>query len=299
MNANAQQNIRPLPIPPARMERITPEMAEQWLTTMVSNRTPSEAVVFKFAIEMDEGRWKMNGETIKFNVHGQLFDGQHRLRACILAGKPFLSLVARGLDEDAFSTVDIGRTRTHADIFGIAGWAQNRNAAATASIIYFYTKGMATWKGPTSNRRFKRGTALADKLKTMPTRSESVGREELLRFADPLREEIIVALRFAERTPAKRLIPVATIAALYYLFRGSSVADAERFFADLGSGLELVREDPVYALREKILATKRDDMNLRRWPLIGLCIVAWNKRRQGEKCRQLRVTDGDAFPKIK
>ncbi len=287
------------PLPPARLERITPQLAEEWLSTMRANRSPSEAVVFKYAIEMDEGRWKVNGETIKFNAKGQLFDGQHRLRACILAGKPFLSLVARGLEEDVFCTVDVGRNRTHADIFSIAGWTQNRNASATASIIYFYSKGMATWKGPTSNRRFKRGTALADKLKTMPTRSESVSRDELLQFAEPLREAITGALRFAERSPAKRLISIPTIAALYYLFRDKSVPEAERFFEDIGSGVGLLRDDPVYVLRERILATKRDDMNMRRWPQIGLCIVVWNKRREGKRCKTLRITDGDAFPKIK
>ncbi len=299
MNPQQKENVRSLPLPPARLERITPTLAAEWLTTMVSNRTPSEAIVLKYAIEMDEGRWKVNGETIKFNARGQLFDGQHRLRACILADKPFLSLVARGLDEDVFCTVDVGRSRTHADIFGIAGWAQNRNAAACASVIYFIEKGMAGWRGPVSNRRFKRGSPIADKLKSMPTRSESVGREELLTFADPLREEITVALRYAERSAAKKLVPVPTIGALYHLFRLQSVPEAERFFEDLGTGLELVRDDPVYALREKISATKREDVNMRRWPLIGLCIVAWNKRRAGEKCRQLRISDGDAFPKIK
>lgn len=284
----------------AKVETITPEMAEKWLTTMVTNRTPSEARVLEYAIQIDEDKWSLNGESIKFDAQGRLFDGQHRLRACVLAEKPFRSLVARGMDEGAFKTVDTGKTRTHADMFSVAGWAQNKNAASTAFVLYLIAGNKVGWKGPTG-ARVQRGAndAISAKIRSMPTATSNVSREELLKFAEPLRDEITIALRFANACPARRLVPIPIIAALYHLFRAKNLAEAERMFNDLGTGLELVRDDPVYALRERLISTRDGELKMRRWAVIGLLILCWNKRRAGERCKQLRVSDSEAFPKVR
>jgi hypothetical protein len=294
--------VKPLKAPGlvgAKLESITPAMAEEWLKTMVKNRAVSEAKVWEYAFAMDEGRWSPNGETIKFDADGHLFDGQHRLLAGIRAEKPFLSLVVRGIsDAHAFATVDTGKGRTHADIFGIEGWHANKTASGAAMLIKLYQDGRLGWGGVT-NRRLKRKTALAQKAKgAMPTMNV-ISREELVDFASEIREELDVAVRFGNTSKASRVMPTATVAALYYIFRDKSRADADQFFLDLGEGLGLERHDAVYALREKLMQSKASKSKLTRWAIFGLTIKAWNKRRAKEYTKVLGIQANEEFPRAR
>src|SRR6266850_4515569 len=125
-----------------KLETITPVMAKKWLEMIATNRPLSDSKCLEYAIEMEEGKWIINGETIKFNGDGTLFDGQHRLQACILSEKPFKSFVIRGIeDKMAFATVDVGKIRSGGDIFFIAGYKDQNSAAACAMWIYLYKNG--------------------------------------------------------------------------------------------------------------------------------------------------------------
>lgn len=120
---NTVVQLKPTRKPEVVLETITPAQAAKWLQTMVNNRTLSQAKAIEYAIAMDDARWVINGETIKFDAEGRLFDGQHRLQGCVLADKAFKSYVAYGItDQDAFSTVDVGKNRSHGDVFSIAGY---------------------------------------------------------------------------------------------------------------------------------------------------------------------------------
>ena len=66
----------------AKVQVITPELAEQYLTKNTNNyRSMSNSVVNAYATDMKTGNWKFNGDSIKFNKSGILVDGQHRLAA--------------------------------------------------------------------------------------------------------------------------------------------------------------------------------------------------------------------------
>src|SRR4051812_39659069 len=91
---------------------IAPKLASEWLRTMVANRPLSQIKAVEYGLAMERGDWVLNGETIKFNDKGNLIDGQHRLQACVLAGKPFQTYVVRGIADDrAFATIDTGKLR--------------------------------------------------------------------------------------------------------------------------------------------------------------------------------------------
>ena len=80
------------------IETITPQDAERILKE--SEKAFSEAeggfkqrnrrrdTVTAYAEDMAAGRWKENGETIKFDSEGRLIDGQHRLAAVVKANTP-------------------------------------------------------------------------------------------------------------------------------------------------------------------------------------------------------------------
>jgi hypothetical protein len=72
---------------------VTVEMAQRWLDTAAENTRKLDPVrVAKYANALKLGRWKVNGEVIKFK-DGRLFDGQHRLHAVVVSGCSFQTLI--------------------------------------------------------------------------------------------------------------------------------------------------------------------------------------------------------------
>src|SRR5258708_4531118 len=180
-----------------KLETITPVVAKKWLEKMIANRPLSEGKSLEYAIAIDEGKWSVNGETIKFDNKDRLFDGQHRLSACVLAEKPFKSYVVRGIeDQMAFATVDVGRARTHGDIFDIAGYTNANIAATAAMIIYTYKNDMLASFG-LKQRRYAKGLSgpVVEKLDTMPVKG-GIRKDVLLKFCAPFKSKIMEAVKF-------------------------------------------------------------------------------------------------------
>ena len=92
---------------------ITPKIAEYLISNnWPENRKLSETTYKKYAVDIKNGNWKLNGEAVIFTKTSKLVDGQHRLWAVIEAEAPFTTLVTFGVEEDAFSTIDSGYTRS-------------------------------------------------------------------------------------------------------------------------------------------------------------------------------------------
>lgn len=297
--AEVKKPVAVKPHPHAIVESITPKAAEDALRTMVSNRKESQKKIIEYALLMEARKWVLNGETLKFDSQGRMFDGQNRCRACVLAGVPFLTYVVRGIeDPDAFATVDTGKSRTHADIFAIEGWQNNQTASSAAMGIYIIENRLCDWHG-VKNKRIKRDSAILKNFQGAMPSFDVVSQDQLREFAAGIREELEQAVRFANSSKARRVITGANIATLYFLFRQKSVTQVEQFFNDLGEGLGLKAGDPVHLLREKLLQAKRAEQRMDRWYILGLCIKAWNKRRDGDYLHRLAVNDGEEYPKVK
>lgn len=91
------------------------------LSFNTKNRSICRSEVQKHAREMREGRWMLNGQTVKFTgdsllALGRLLDGQHRLMAIVMSGVAVPMLVAYGVPEESYGTIDFGRRRTAGDI---------------------------------------------------------------------------------------------------------------------------------------------------------------------------------------
>ena len=96
----------------ARTVLVTPTKAAAWLANNAGNRPLSPARVERYAAQMREGHWELNGETIILGPGDELIDGQHRLSALVAADVKLQMLVARGVAMAARPTVDTGRTRS-------------------------------------------------------------------------------------------------------------------------------------------------------------------------------------------
>lgn len=97
---------------------VSPKQAAEWLKTNTRNRPITQRRVVDYAEQMKAGKWKLTGESIKFDATRKLIDGQTRLTACVMANTPFETYVCEGLEPDAFNYIDQGLTRSLSHAFG-------------------------------------------------------------------------------------------------------------------------------------------------------------------------------------
>jgi hypothetical protein len=120
------------------IEKITPEVAADYLQLNVENRKLHEKTVERFARAMRAGRWKLTTQGIAFDIDGRLVDGQHRLAACILIDEPFETLVFRNAPRDMFDVLDDGKHRSGADTLGILGSSNRSHCASALRLLKAY-----------------------------------------------------------------------------------------------------------------------------------------------------------------
>lgn len=78
-------------------EHITPEIAEKYLGKNLVNRKLSDVTVYAYMQDMLNGSWDdTTGDTISFDEHGNLVNGQHRLTAVAKSGHAIDVWVCRG-----------------------------------------------------------------------------------------------------------------------------------------------------------------------------------------------------------
>lgn len=125
-------------------ERVTPEMATQWLDSNHDDqRNLDEHLVSQYSRQMKDKQWQYdNGESVKFGLSRRLLDGQHRLRGVVASGEPQILMVLRDVDDSALLTMDMGKRRTLADLFVInklempKGLTESRLATIASGIFY-------------------------------------------------------------------------------------------------------------------------------------------------------------------
>ena len=259
---------------------VTPDIARDWLDTMVANRNVSATNLNAFMRAMEEGRWHTDGSPIKFNTKGQLIDGQHRLRSVINTGIGQRFLVVWGVPDEAMTTLDTGKTRNRGDVLKIHDPALTdvNNVASIATIMIRWFRGV-------------RGNHL---------RNEYVSNDALVHFYDRNKDDIVAANRLAQRIAhAVGAGSRQSFGLCHWLFSMIDAEDAEFFWERVIDGQGLESGDPIYALRELLrreamLPASRDKM--RADVVIALVIKAWNAYRDGEAITLLRFKVGGAHP---
>jgi hypothetical protein len=125
----------------AEKRKITPGQAKEWIGFQMRNRHLRANVRDSYKRDFEGGKWKLNGETIKFLANGKLVDGQHRLIACMESGIPFESYVVYGLEEGIEDTIDVGRKRTGADMMQVIGEKSGPLLSASLALLVRYETG--------------------------------------------------------------------------------------------------------------------------------------------------------------
>lgn len=243
--------------------RVTPRKAQEWLADNQANRKVSDVLVERYANDMRDGRWQLNGEPVIFNG-SSLLDGQHRLHAIVRANVPVDMHVVTGVPTSAFRTIDSGKARTLANVLQASGHKNANNLAGALSLLNAFGR-----PGP-----FRPGVNMGTKQHL----------EALLAGNPDIEDYVTEAV--GSRTP---VVTVATVAFCHYVFAQKSADEAHKFIRDLVTGDGVKASSPVGLLRERLITESAGGRRLDRRLVIYLIFRAWNATRTKENLRSLQV----------
>lgn len=254
--------------PTVEIVDVTPELAETWLSRNTNNRNVRRAVVDAYARDIESGRWRLNGETIKFGPGGQLLDGQHRLSAIVQADAAVAMVVVRGLADDVMPTVDTGAKRSYADALKLSGEDNTSTLAAVVRRAVMWERGMRTNTGAI------RPTALE--------------MDDFLERHPEIRSSADLASRLASR----ERLPASVIGLCHFLFSKIDPDAATTFFMRVADGDGISATDPIAVLRNRIIRLRVSGGRINETEGLALTIRAWNAHRSGETRTKLQMPKG-------
>lgn len=251
---------------------VTPELAESWLSRNPNNRNLRKAVTDAYARDMLAGRWLINGETIKFDAGGYLRDGQHRLSAVVASETTVPMVVVRGLSPDVMPTVDAGAKRTYSDALRMQGEDNTATLAAVTRRALMWERGARTNTGSVTPTPLEMNAFLAENPR--------------------LRTSAEVAAKLSSRS----LLPASIFGLCHWLFSDLDPDAADWFLSRLADGDGLSADDPIAALRNRIVKMRVGGGRVNETDALALAINAWNAHRAGETRTKLQLPRGGLTP---
>jgi hypothetical protein len=125
---------------------ITPDVARQLLALNNGNRCSVKDRVDQLSQMMTDGKFLVNGDTIRISAADNVVDGAHRLKACLKSNVSFRGVIITGLSIEAVATIDQGLQRNVANILGIVHDLAPKNSSivsATAAALLAARDGKA------------------------------------------------------------------------------------------------------------------------------------------------------------
>lgn len=258
---SGRSNVAPLPRKPEapKIITLTPEMAMQLLDMNTLNRPISDQHVQRIANQIESGKWKFNGDTIKVSSDNAVLDGQHRLWAVVNSKIPVETIIVHGIERDAFATIDtLRRPRSGADTVALSGTTRHRNVVASA------LGWLVRWQRD-----------CIDNYRAPQNRIENSDIEEAFK-AHP---GIVNAVERASHL--RHMINPAIVAFLYYVMTNRNPNLAEQMMTTLENPAGVSADDPFFRLRARFTAERHK----RREPemMIALTIKAANAAHRGQR----------------
>lgn len=232
---------------------VTPDMAARILEINQNNRPLRDYHARRIAALMQRGRWKVNGQTIKIGVTGDVLDGQHRLWAVIYSKCTVWLILIYGIKNDAFSTIDtVQMPRSGADVLAVNGLDHHRGktAAALQWLVRYERSTMETYR------------ARDHRVENFDVEDAFSSHPDMIRAVERVRKLATV-------------MNTSILAFIYYLLVSKDRELAERMCSTLEDPSTTPMSDPFYRLRASMLSGGADR---RREPLmvIALTIKAVN-----------------------
>lgn len=210
-------------------EKIYPQDAEVLLRNNTNNRSISMKTVKAYATDMINGNWdEQTSSPIAIDYDGILRDGQHRLKAIILANKPINMWVCRNVEPDG--QYDNNRRRTARDQILITRQDLSdtyKNGRNVAVINLCVTKGAA----------------------------DRVTPHESIDFIDEHREMLDEFFDVLPKSNYAKVTSTGVVTALLLAYAGGvDMDDIVDFYTVLTSGMSKSEyEFPIIALRNQVV----------------------------------------------
>jgi len=257
---------------------VTPQMATQILEeqealaadSVYKQRRLDKGRIGQYAREMRTGNWRLNGEAIQFNG-ARLLNGQHRLHAVVQSNVVVPMLIVRGVDGDAFRTIDQGKVRNINDIIDTMGLSYRREVSSGAKVALCYERCGVPRPLP------------KDRPTTRETLDYLLQNEQDLLTAAALAVSCNVSHR-------------AGLTALFFL--GRKRHELHQFALDLRDGVNLQKDQPVRLLRDRLLLNMASTAKLHIEVSFALSIKAWNATLRKQPLGRLRYSASEDYPEM-
>lgn len=261
-----------MPEPYARLETIGPERAAYILEHNNHNRPIVRTNLARICRDLNNGEWKLNGETIVLASDGELMTGQHRLKAVVLTGIPIKTFVVYGIDRSAFPTMDQGTSKSVSAILSIGG---EKNSTMTASVARHYP---AVYAGPPVLYQSFTPLDAMQILKAHPTIIEWV-------------------TTCSSQKGARKIFTSPALAAIVAAAEKYGNEPVMAFFRKAGIGENLSIHEPAYLFRERMLSRSKATQ-FRPAHTLALTIKALRAHCTGKRLGVLRVREEEVWPEL-
>jgi hypothetical protein len=247
---------------------VTPELAELWLSLNHRNRTLRANLIRSFASDMSEGRWRFEGSPIKFDITGQLIDGQHRLHAIVLASITVRMLVVVDIEADAMDVIDSGAKRTAGDMFRLHDRENAGVLAAVARLALGWQEGEIQSAG-----------------------SNVSGRSNaLLQATEAADPRLAWAARHGERLKHRVNSTPTGIAFFLWLVPDNESPDALEFVEAIAEHRTTGAGDPALAVIRRLVTYKEEAGFNRSIACAFVLARGWQAARAGETLQMIKLT---------
>jgi len=257
-------------------ELITPARAKALLENNTMNRKLQIGWAMKIADKMLKGDWiEQDGATIKINENGTIIDGQHRLKAIIIANKSYKMNISYNVDTKAYLVTDTHKSRGLLNYFEMLG---EKNCRLLASIV-------PTIDDAIRKNKFPDITILISKSSNA---KRIYDQETVDKFYPQNKNYFInvasITLRITKYQGKLKIIPDSIIGIfLGYVSQYYGLTIVEKYLTDILKGENISSTSIEFQIRKKLLEIKTDPfISVTNEIIYNMLIHGWNLKLEGK-----------------
>lgn len=265
----------------ADLVKITPETASEWLSERWGEqRTVRIGHINRLAADMSAGRFKISPDAI-LRIKGKLANGQHRLEAVVVSGKPQLFLVMESNDEELYKVIDAGLRRSVSD--GLIGVAYAGVIPSIARCVQAYDSGVI--------RAGARNSSEIDRNKAVPTQVEQID------YCQANQEILCEAACFVTSLYEQVNILQRSIGGAIYII-GSKRGKLDKAKEFLTKVYVEGGNNSAGDLRNRLIANRGSKSKLNAGYIFGLTLKSFKSFCLGTRPGSLKWSSDESFPEI-
>ncbi len=241
---------------------ITPKMATDWLEKNTRNRKLRSEIALEYAEALHTGHWMLTGEAIIFDSDGVLVDGQHRLEGIRIAQIEAQSVVVQGVVPEAFECIGAGYKRSAAQVLKMRGEDYSSVLAASTNVARKIIEGSLS-----DSTRFSTWERIAfiEEHPRLRKSAAFIGGNHWL-YMHCASRGVVTSVH-------------------YFAAKKHGIPKTESFFVPLMSGEMLAKGSPILALREWLVAQKKERFRLPWGEIYQRYHQAWSAYLLGDELK--------------